>query len=376
MKRREGVYGWGWIVSGKAMLWIWSPIVLTSYFHYTTGMDHHWLHDIFRRLYYVPIVLGAFIFGLKGALAASLLASAVYAPHAFDHLVNLDPAHRLEKLLEVMLYNVVAVITGTLADRERAKRIRLETAMIEMKRLEEEKIGTARLKALGELSAGLAHEIKNPLSIISNSLYDLQDICDKENEDIQEDISIAREEMRRVQEIILNMLEFSRDSGSGLETVDLSLLISRTLLLLKKDFRERKIETETSIEDGLEVLANLNRLRQILLNLLTNAAQAMPEGGVLRVASRMGRDGFAEIEVRDTGVGIDPDKLPEIFNPFFTTKETGEGTGLGLSIVRSIVERMGGSIGAESKSGEGSVFLVRIPLESKEISSAQYSSTV
>ncbi len=233
----------------------------------------------------------------------------------------------------------------------------------ESRHLQMQLLQSEKMASIGQLAAGIAHEIRNPLAIISNALYDLDQICDKENQDIQEDISIAREEMSRVQDIINNLLEFSRESGSGSEAIDLASLIDKTLKLLGKDFQSRKVKIERSFEEKLKVFTNLNGLRQLLLNLITNAAHAMPDGGTLTVRTAQNDAGYVEIEVRDTGVGIAPNVLPNIFNPFFTTKPPGQGTGLGLSIVHSVVERMGGHIHVKSKPGAGTAFTVEIPRE-------------
>ncbi|MBM4398473.1 MAG: sensor histidine kinase, partial [Deltaproteobacteria bacterium] len=158
-----------WYLSGRAFAALWVPIVAVTAAHYLTGESLHWLHDIWRRLYYLPIILGAFSFGLEGSTWAAALVAVLYAPHAFTTFATIDPAHGIEKTLEMVLYLVVGVVTGVLVDRERRQRARVEAAIERMRLMEQEVIRAGRLSALGELTAGLAHEIRNPLGSLKGT---------------------------------------------------------------------------------------------------------------------------------------------------------------------------------------------------------------
>ncbi|MBI4516372.1 MAG: PAS domain S-box protein [Deltaproteobacteria bacterium] len=233
--------------------------------------------------------------------------------------------------------------------------------MSDRKRLESQLIQSEKMAAIGQLAAGIAHEIRNPLGIIMNALYDLSELIDAANPEVQEDLQIAKDEMARVQEIINNLLEFSRESRAELERVDINELLRKTLQLLSKSLQNADVRVVTDFALAAPCLANQNALRQIFLNLITNAVQAMPRGGELRVRTAARPDNRILIEFADTGVGIPEDQLKDIFNPFFTTKAPGQGTGLGLSVVHSVVKRFDGDITVHSKVDEGTTFIIELP---------------
>jgi PAS domain S-box-containing protein len=273
----------------------------------------------------------------------------------------------------------------------------------ERQQLSTQLVQSEKLAAIGQLAAGIAHEIRSPLATIYNALYDLNNIVDRGNEDIREDIDIATEEIRRVQEIINNLLDFARDSGRDVGTTQVNETIERTLRVIQKDLQSQGIEIVQSFETLPASRISPNGLKQILINLFTNASQAMSSGGKLTVATKL-RSGpvphctmtqrpgthvppmsygdparerrrkqtldtsreHIVITVSDTGCGIPPEVLPMIFNPFFTTKQPGSGTGLGLSVVHSQVRDMGGEIYVNSGAGEGSTFTIKLPAVERE----------
>jgi PAS domain S-box-containing protein len=231
----------------------------------------------------------------------------------------------------------------------------------ERKRLESQLIQSEKMAAIGQLAAGIAHEIRNPLGIIANALFDLQETLPRDHPAVQEDLQIALEEMRRVQEIIDNLLEFSRTSRAELEMVDVNLLLRKTLQLMHKSLQNHGVEVAAEFGDVGLCLANQNALRQVFLNLITNAVQAMPNGGTLRIRTMPLGSERIRLEFADTGVGIPPEHLSSIFNPFFTTKEPGQGTGLGLSVVHSVVKRFRGEIRVQSQLERGTTFTIDLP---------------
>jgi PAS domain S-box-containing protein len=228
-------------------------------------------------------------------------------------------------------------------------------------RLEDQLIQSEKMAAIGQLAAGIAHEIRNPLAIIMNALYDLAEIVDGNNQEVREDLRIAKEEMDRVQTIINSLLEFSRDSRAELEPVDINDLLRKTLLLMNKYLQNSDVRVVTELGDLGACIANQNALRQIFLNLITNAVQAMPHGGELSVRTSLRSDDRVSLEFTDTGIGIPPDQLNDIFNPFFTTKSPGQGTGLGLSVVHSVVRRYHGEIHVRSAPNVGTTFTIALP---------------
>jgi PAS domain S-box-containing protein len=229
------------------------------------------------------------------------------------------------------------------------------------KRLESQLIQSEKMAAIGQLAAGIAHEIRNPLGIITNALYDLEEIVDTNQREVAEDLHIAKEEMGRVQAIINNLLEFSRESRAELEVVDINDLLRKTLQLMHKSLQNSDVRVIAEFGSLTTCVANQNALRQIFLNLITNAVQAMPRGGELRLRTTPLLDGRVQLEFADTGVGIPPENLKDIFNPFFTTKEPGQGTGLGLSVVHSVVRRYKGEIRVESQVDRGTTFTIEFP---------------
>jgi PAS domain S-box-containing protein len=229
------------------------------------------------------------------------------------------------------------------------------------KRLEDQLIQSEKMAAIGQLAAGIAHEIRNPLGIIMNALYDLSEIVDGANPDVREDLRIAKEEMDRVQAIINNLLEFSRESKVDVEPVDVNDLLRKTILLMNKYLQSSDVRVITHLSDIGSCSANQNALRQIFLNLITNAVQAMPHGGELRIRTSRGANANMRVEFTDTGIGIPAQQLKDIFNPFFTTKSPGQGTGLGLSVVHSVVRRYHGDIRVTSTPNVGTTFTIELP---------------
>jgi len=241
----------------------------------------------------------------------------------------------------------------------------------ERQRLESQLIQSEKMAAIGQLAAGIAHELRNPLAIVMNALYDLRQLVDTGHPEVADDLHIAEEEIGRAQAIIKNLLEFSRESGAELERVDVNELLSRTLQLLQRYLQDHGVRATTDLAPVPPCVVNANAMRQILLNLITNAVQAMPEGGDLLLRTGRASTDRVRLEVRDTGVGIPAGRLQEIFNPFFTTKAPGQGTGLGLSVVHSIVRRYRGEIQVRSQVGVGTTFTIELPCPCHDDAAAQ-----
>jgi PAS domain S-box-containing protein len=236
----------------------------------------------------------------------------------------------------------------------------------ERKRLEAQLVLADRMASVGTLAAGVAHEINNPLAFILGNLeYALGELRRVAPEpEVERALSEARDGALRVREIVRDLKAFSRADAEARETVDLRRVLQSTLGLAQNEIRHRA-RLEVDVGDVPLVRASEHRLGQVLLNLLINAAQAIPEGrateNVVGVAVGTAADGRASVEITDTGGGIPPDVLPRIFDPFFTTKPVGVGTGLGLSICHGIVSGLGGEIQVDSAPGRGSTFRVLLP---------------
>jgi two-component system NtrC family sensor kinase len=218
-----------------------------------------------------------------------------------------------------------------------------------------------RLASLGMLAAGVAHEINNPLGgILSLSALALEDLSaeDPNRRNLEEVVK----QSERCREIVRGLLEFSRQSETGSERVDINETIEDTLRLVGKQAVFFNVQLSKNLEPTLPpVTGERSQLQQVLMNLIINAVQAMGEKGTLTVATGESGEGFVEVQISDTGRGIPADEVDRIFDPFYTTKESGEGTGLGLSIAYGIVTKHGGTITVASEVGKGSTFTIRLP---------------
>ena len=249
-------------------------------------------------------------------------------------------------------------------------------------------VQTEKLASLGTLLSGVAHELNNPLSNISSSCQILMEeieIADMEFK--KELLSQIDEQTDRAKNIVRSLLEFSRDKDFKKETISLKSLLEETIVFIKGEVPS-KIEIGVDIPEGIFVFADKQRLQQAFLNLVKNAVEAISDQGVVTIRARksllteyMEEDASicpypqyrgkctemnvetVDIEISDTGEGIPPEVLPKIFDPFFTMKDVGKGSGLGLFIVQEIIEEHDGCIGVDSKVGEGTTFLIRLPIK-------------
>ncbi|HWP34789.1 MAG TPA: ATP-binding protein, partial [Thermodesulfobacteriota bacterium] len=246
------------------------------------------------------------------------------------------------------------------ADGEAARmlgRIVLFQDLTPYKALEEQVRQADRLAAVGRLAAGMAHEIRNPLASMSGSVQLLRQELVTASEEHRRLMDIIVRETDRLNALITDFLLFARPGEARRELVDLAALADETLLLFRNQ-GHGEVRVEADLERPLAVLGSPRELRQVIWNLLVNAAQAMPGGGDIVLRGRAGA-GWVELTVRDSGEGIRAEHLPRIFDPFFTTKP--DGTGLGLAIVYRVVESHGGSIAVASRPGAGATFTVRLP---------------
>ena len=236
----------------------------------------------------------------------------------------------------------------------------------ERKRAQEQLIRSEKMASVGLLTAGVSHEILNPLNVIILRLHTLIGNPDTPLE-VTRYLRIMEKHANRITKITRDLLSFSRQREPKRRLIDLNESIKRTLSLLEHGLRIQNIEVESKLSDELPPgLADQDQLQQMVLNLLTNAKDAMPDGGHLSLTTKAVQTNgqmFIELRVEDTGEGIAPEDLENLFDPFFTTKDEGKGTGLGLSICQGIVEDYGGSIWAENVPDGGAAFVVRFGTE-------------
>lgn len=240
----------------------------------------------------------------------------------------------------------------------------LERTTVELTSAQEQLVRSARLAAVGRLSAGVAHEIGNPLAAI-RGLLDLMQNGDLDPEEETEFVGRIQGEAERIHHTIRDLLDFSRNEpareGQIETSADLSEVVSDTVKLIDRQARFRDIDIALRLDDGLpRVRGDHERLRQLLLNLLFNAADALGGKGRIEVRATNG-GGVVQLTVEDDGPGIDEEIIEQVFDPFVTTKAPGQGTGLGLAVCHTIVEGLGGSIQAANREQGGAAFEVRLP---------------
>ncbi|MFY9682373.1 MAG: ATP-binding protein [Candidatus Sulfotelmatobacter sp.] len=235
-----------------------------------------------------------------------------------------------------------------------------------------------KMASLGKMAAVVAHEVNNPLSgiltyakLLRKWVASGQAGNDKRDE-AMECLELIATESRRCGELIKNLLSLSRSAPMNLQSVDLHEVINRSLLLVRHQLEHAGIDLQLKLEEDMPRLhCDAAQIEQVLLALIMNAIDAMPRGGNLWIATLLNHDETEiSIEVRDDGAGIAPDVLPQIFEPFMTTKEHGRGVGLGLAISRGIVERHNGRIEVESHLGKGTTFTLTLPVQTHETSLA------
>ncbi|MBI5117231.1 PAS domain-containing protein [Candidatus Poribacteria bacterium] len=248
--------------------------------------------------------------------------------------------------------------------------VKISRDVTRRRKLEEQLVQSERLISLGQLAAGVAHQVNNPIGIIVNRI----DCLKRESktaqlpESFQADLDVMVNCAWRVSEIIRNLLTFSRETPLIVESVDVNRAIKTSLDLIQMQAVNHEITFEALLGDGLPfVRGDVNKLEQCFVNIINNAVDAIPSRGRVTVESSLCDEGRAvSVRISDTGVGIAPEHMEKIFDPFFTTKGVGKGTGLGLSISYGIVKDHGGRLDVESVPGEGTTFTITLPIR-KEV---------
>jgi len=219
-----------------------------------------------------------------------------------------------------------------------------------------------KLASLGRLAAGIAHEINNPLTGVLTYSSMLKD--DLAGTEYVDDLNVIIDETLRCRKIVKEVLDFARETRLEKEYADINKVLNGALAILEKHVNLRKVKLTKIFADNIpEILVDVNQMKQVINNLALNAADAMPDGGELTIeTSFAAEDNTVRISFRDTGAGISAENLGKIFDPFFTTKEPGKGTGLGLAVIYGIIERHNGRITVHSDQGNGTEFLIKLPV--------------
>jgi signal transduction histidine kinase len=309
------------------------------------------------------------------ALAATLL----YLPHVLFQWGGMAGGNQY---LEIIMFNVIGLVTGSLAGELHRKREESRIAYERLAASFDRTKEAERLAAMGQLSASLAHEIRNPLASLKGSLPILtRDI--NEGDPRQEFVEIVQKELQRLEELTGQFLNYAKPPSPSWAQDDLNAVVKGVVQLVERQAQRHGVRIETGLADHLPFTRmDSSRMRQVVLNLALNSIEAMPDGGVLRFTTRpepppqsstLGHAGDSPVEtadgavvlvVEDTGPGIAPELRAHLFEPFVSTKE--KGTGLGLAVVYQAVELHKGSIEVDAAPEGGARFSLKLPLLSKE----------
>ncbi len=296
---------------------------------------------------------------------------ASFAEGQFQEAIVIDRRDEIGTLIEgfTRMAAKLQKAYGKLEGKVKASNTELEKAYHLLKKNQEQLIRSEKMAALGQLSAGVAHEIRNPLTSIKIFIQTLEKEIDLD-ENQEEDFRIIQKEIDRLNEIVVRFLSFARPEEPQLQSVNLRSIVVDTLNLLTATIKNHGIQLEVSLSPDLpHVMGDSRQLEQVLLNILLNGIEAMPNGGTLAVRSCVETDsGTLEeslrLVIQDTGPGIKEQDRARLFDPFFTTKEGG--TGLGLSIAYAIVQKHNGRIAVDTEVGKGTSFLLSLPISKEE----------
>jgi signal transduction histidine kinase len=362
---------------------IWIILALFAVFTYIYYGVMTAYHDVYVVIFFYPFIYAAFVYRLRGVIVSGLVFLGILLPRAL--LVNYDAISLLRTLLFALFVFLVSGLVATLlnylerqmeSNREiLALNNELNEYIERLQTTQQQLIQAAKLSSIGELSAGVAHELNNPLSgvLIYTRLMKeklAKNTIDKQQ--MQNNLAKIESAIDYCSGIVRGLLDFARQSEPLLRPVTVGRAIDKALSLVEHEPSIKLIEIVREEAPDLPlVVADFNQLVQVFINLLVNAIQAMPEGGRLTVRTGTA-NGWVKMSVSDTGAGIPPENMARLFTPFFTTKEDLKGVGLGLAVSHGIIERHGGRIEVQSEVGKGSTFTVFLPAYREE---GQVSST-
>lgn len=352
--------------SGGSAIAILAGVATISLLHYLTPASHEHWHVVYQRLYYLPILMGAVLYGIRGGVAVAVVTAISYLPHILFQWQH-APLYRSNQLAEIVMLLVFGAVSGFLIDRIRRERERNRATAQELAQANERLRSTFqrlrlldRLSALGALSAGIAHEIRNPMGGVSGAVEILDSMTPPDDER-HEFVQIVKKEVKRISSIVSRQLDLVRPRPTDVAPCEIGRIVESVVGLVRNQAGKRRITIDKRVAGGLPIVETDEQgLRQALLNLLINAVQATPEGGAVRISAET-LDRLVRIVVDDEGPGLSDEALEHAFDPFYTTKK--EGTGLGLSIAFQIIDQQGGDLKARNRSDGGASFTIDLPVE-------------
>jgi signal transduction histidine kinase len=298
----------------------------------------------YQALYFLPLILSAFWFGLRGAILTSAGVSLLYFPLLLRERKQLTPSE-LEALLEIVGYCAVAAVLGMLRDRERAQQKRIRDS--------------ERLAAMGRALSSLAHDMKTPLVAIGGFARLILNKLADDDPDRQK-LTIVVQETERLEHMVRDMLDFSGNIRLAVAAENICLIVKESLAVVGECAAGSRVRLENAMPESMPLLeCDGMRIRQLLINLLTNAVDSSPEGAVVLVRGHCDQADLI-VDVIDGGSGIPRDQRHQVFDPFFSTK--ARGTGLGLPIVKKIIDAHQGDLLIIDNPDRGMTFRVILPL--------------
>ncbi len=316
----------------------------TTLAHYFTEWKVHHYHIFYQGLYFLPVILAGFWFGLRGALGTSLSITILYFPFTIINWNNFS-ADDFNSIMEMVLYNVVALILGKLRDREIVAQERLWQS--------------ERFAAMGKAVSCLVHDLKTPLIAIGGLSRLVRKNIENKDFSFEEKLDIIVKEANRLEKMVKEMLDFSRPLELHPTQGSINNVVNESLPIISDFAQAKRVKVQIlSSGDLPSMFFDSERMKQALINLLTNAIEASPEEGTVSIYCYH-KNKQLIVDIKDQGTGIPSDKKEEIFSPFFTTKKGG--VGLGLAIVKKIVEAHHGDLEILENHERGVTFRIIIP---------------
>jgi len=367
----------GWLLQPKTKTGIRSPhiwiiiglFVVFTYIYYGILTAYH---DVYVVIFFYPLIYAAFVYRLRGVIVSGLVFLGVLFPYTF--ILHYDVISLMRTLLFAIFVFLVSGLGATLLNYlerqiESNREIlslnnELNDYIERLQQTQQQLIQAAKLSSIGQLSAGVAHELNNPLAGVLIYTRLMKEKLAKDTYDKEKLISSLDKIESAIEHctgIIRGLLDFARQSEPLLRPVTVSRAIDKAMSLVGHQARIKMIEVLREESPTLPlVVADFNQLVQVFINLIVNAVQAMRDGGKLSIHTAT-EDGWVSMSVSDNGCGIPPENMDKLYTPFFTTKEDVKGVGLGLAVSYGIIERHGGRIEARSQVGKGSTFTIYLP---------------
>jgi two-component system sensor histidine kinase HydH len=346
-------------------------IAALSLLHSATNESEVIWHGLLLRLYYIPILIGAYWYGAFGGLLVALVCSLAYVPHLREQGSSFEAG----RYAEIVVFHVIGLTVGLLATAQRRVTARYQRAAEtlartnrELRESSEQLQRADRLKTLGEVAAGLAHEIRHPLASIRGA-FEIIDERSRPDSPEAEFSRLGMVEVQRLDNLVWEFLRYARPHDPELRPASLHHVVERVVALLRVEAGRGDVMLDVDRAAPIpDISIDAAQIEQVLLNVILNAIQASPPGSCVRVHERLHQQ-QAMIDVIDEGPGIAAEHLGQIFSPFFTTRE--KGTGLGLAIAYRIIRTHKGQIEVTKTSERGTCVRIQLPIGAVQLSEIQ-----